>query len=228
MKSFLSLTITFLWLILAPWASFADQASVPEILHKMRENISRVGTMTCIFKQEVVKAGKAIPAAQMEMKYLQEPETIFLEFLTPNKGQKCLYVKGGNQDKMLVRPSGFMGFMTLKLDPAGETAMKESLDPITGMGFNAVLDTFEAFYRTALSSKQYGTAFVMDVQEDGKPLHLLKIDSNQESGNYLHLYIDRESYLPYKVRYKKEKDLATYTYRNLSTNGELDKKAFEI
>jgi hypothetical protein len=64
--------------------------------------------------------------------------SVFLEFLGPPKvrGRRVLFVEGENGDKMLARNGGKrFNFVIVKLDPRGEAAMRESLVPITEMGF---------------------------------------------------------------------------------------------
>jgi hypothetical protein len=66
------------------------------------------------------------------------PSSVFLDFLGPPKvrGRKVLFVAGENNNKMLARNGGKrFNFVILKLDPLSEAATRESLVPITEMGF---------------------------------------------------------------------------------------------
>jgi hypothetical protein len=66
------------------------------------------------------------------------PFSVFLEFIAPSKirGRKVLFVAGENGDKMLARNGGKrFNFVILKIDPLSEASTRESLVPITEMGF---------------------------------------------------------------------------------------------
>lgn len=164
----------------------------------------------------------------MNFKYLKEPVTIFVEFLNRHKGQKCLYVEGENEGKIVVRPSGLMKFMKLKLDPLGKQAMEEDIDPMTSMGFDFVISSVEQWYQSSLVSPAVRADFLRDTPMDGGLYHLLKIVSETEGDGYIHLYVNRDTYLPYKVSYKIENNGAVYTYKNLQTNTHLTRDDFHL
>jgi hypothetical protein len=69
------------------------------------------------------------------------PFSVFLEFLGPPKvrGRRVLFVAGENNNKMLARNGGKrFNFVIVKLDPLSEAATRESLVPITEMGFESM------------------------------------------------------------------------------------------
>jgi hypothetical protein len=66
------------------------------------------------------------------------PFSVFLEFLGPPKvrGRRVLFVAGENGGKMLARNGGKrFNYVIVKLDPISEASMRESLVPITEIGF---------------------------------------------------------------------------------------------
>jgi uncharacterized protein DUF1571 len=73
-----------------------------------------------------------------------QPYSVFLNFLGPAKikGRKVLYVQGRYENKMLVRNGGKrFNYITVKVDPNSETALRESLVPVTGIGFASVTES---------------------------------------------------------------------------------------
>jgi hypothetical protein len=73
-----------------------------------------------------------------------QPYSVFLSFVAPAraKGRKVLYVAGRNDNQMLVRNGGrHFNFVTVKIDPNSEAAMKETLVPITKVGFASVTES---------------------------------------------------------------------------------------
>lgn len=206
----------------------AVEETVPDVIMKMRESSAKIHDMQCLFIKNVVKEGKKIPETRMEFKFMREPEMIYLTFLNRFKGQKCLYVKGENSGKIVVRPSGMLKFMKLKLDPLGKRAMAESLDPMTGMGFDHLIDSIYQWYAASLRDNRFKAEFIRDQALDGGSFHMIKIASDSEEDGYIYLYVDRDSYLPYKLSYKREDSTATYIYKNLVTNINLAGEDFKI
>jgi len=74
-----------------------------------------------------------------------QPMSIFLNFVGPTRvaGRKVLFIDGQNDGRMLVRNGGkHFDYVIVRVDPLGESAMKESLVPITQTGFNRMLGQF--------------------------------------------------------------------------------------
>jgi hypothetical protein len=72
-----------------------------------------------------------------------QPYSVFLNFLSPPlvRGRKVLFIEGRNDNKMLERNGGkLFNYMTFKLDPESEAAMRQTLVPITRMGFANVTE----------------------------------------------------------------------------------------
>jgi hypothetical protein len=73
-----------------------------------------------------------------------QPYSVFLSFSAPAQiaGRKVVYVQGRNDNKMLVRNGGKrFNYVTVKLDPTSEAALRETLVPITGIGFANVTES---------------------------------------------------------------------------------------
>lgn len=72
-----------------------------------------------------------------------QPLSVLLEFLGPPDvaGRKALFVAGRNDDRLLVRKGGRrFGYLVIDIDPFGESVKRESLMPITEIGFSHLLD----------------------------------------------------------------------------------------
>ena len=228
MKQILCLSLLILLFVHVPVVHSSTEETISDVILKMRENNSKIHDMQCLFVKEITKKGKKFPQTQMTFKYLKEPETIFVEFLNRHKGQKCLYVEGENGGKIVVRPSGLMKFMKLKLDPSGKQAMEEDIDPMTSMGFDSVISSVEQWYQSSLTGPSLRAEFLRDTPMDGGLYHLLKIVSDTEDDGYIYLYVTRDTYLPYKVSYKIENNGAVYIYKNLQTNTHLTRDDFHL
>lgn len=195
-----------------------------DIITRMRSSASQIKDMKCLFSKKIVKNGESFPETTMEFKYLKSPESLFVEFINRFKGQKCLYVRGQNEGKMAVKPAGLLGIMKLNIDPNGDLAMEESLDPITGMDFASTITTFENLLKKNSANPDAKAEFIRNINEGNQKFHMIKCYSASDSNSYFHMYIDQESYLPRKIHYKAGNNMATYVYSNVSINCGLGEK----
>lgn len=228
MKKVIFLSVLFWMFLNVPLIFASTPESVPEVITKLKESNSQIRNLECLFIKDVVKDGIRMPETQLNFKYVKEPQMIYLEFMNRYKGQKCVYVKGENEDKMVVRPSGFMKFMKIKLDPKGKKAMAEDIDPVTSMGFDSIIDIVEESYNLSVKDASISSEYIENVSIGDGKFNLIKIYSNNSDDDYIHLYLSQKSFLPYKVSYKMQKNSATYTYENLVTNINLAGDDFQI
>lgn len=214
-KTVLSALIFFLVL---SGTAVSSTDNFADVITRMKANASQIKDMKCIFSKTIVKNGVSFPETTMEFKYLKSPETLFVEFLNRYKGQKCLYIRGKNEGKMAVRPSGLLGIMKLDIDPSGELAMEESLDPMTGMDFSSTISVLEDLLKNNSNNPDSRAEFIKNIGEENQKFHMIKCYSASDSNSYFHMYIDQETYLPRKIHYKAGNNMATYVYSNVSIN----------
>ena len=72
-----------------------------------------------------------------------QPLSVLLAFLGPSDvaGRRALFVAGRNDDRLLVRKGGRrFGHVVIDIDPFGSIVKRESLMPITEIGFSHLLD----------------------------------------------------------------------------------------
>ncbi|VVS91193.1 DUF1571 domain-containing protein [Desulfoluna spongiiphila] len=81
--------------------------------------------------------GTLAPEEQILFKYA-EPGRVYMRWIGKvNKGQEALYVKGENEDRLKAHKGGFLGLVTVNVDPTGKMAMEGQHHPIfhAGIGF---------------------------------------------------------------------------------------------
>lgn len=218
--------ICMMFVLSAP--AYASTEAIPDVIKKMRSSASEIKDMKCIFTKKITKKGVIIPETAMEFRYLKSPETLYVEFLNRYKGQKCLYIKGQNDGKMIVKPSGLMSFMKLNLDPTGELAMEESLDPMTGMDFNSTISALEELLKKGQAQPGGKAEFIKDIKDGDQSFHLIKCFSTSDKNVFFHMYIDRQTFLPRKIQYKDGNNMATYVYSDIAVNSGLNEKDVTI
>ncbi|WP_373651022.1 DUF1571 domain-containing protein [Schlesneria sp. DSM 10557] len=126
-----------------------------QLAYKAHDKLEEIEDYECIFvKREVI--GKKLIKASMKMKFREEPFSVYLKFLDNSPGREVLYVKGQNNNNLLVREAGFKSIIgTVALPPAGPDAMAESKHPITSIGMKQMLQ--RVIKQWELESKFDGT-----------------------------------------------------------------------
>jgi Protein of unknown function (DUF1571) len=122
------------------------------LVEQGRRRLAEIPDYTCSFyKQE--RVGSELSDGQlMELKMRQKPYSIYLHWVTGDKGRELLYVEGEQDNKMIVHPGGWRGRLipALKLDPEGSTAMRESRHPVTMVGLLKLSDEIISRRKTEL------------------------------------------------------------------------------
>ena len=92
-------------------------------------------------KTELVK--RKYFSHEMQMKFRNEPFSVYLKFQKAHPGREVLYVAGQNKGKLLAHePSGLASIVgTLDLLPTSSQAMSEGRHPITEIGMHKMLDS---------------------------------------------------------------------------------------
>ncbi len=173
------------------------------------------------------------------------PLSIYLEFLAPAKvaGRRVLFVDGQNDGKILVRNGGkHFDYVVAKIDPYGDSAMDESLVPITKIGFNQLLDQMIAVLGRHAAADPSGqntqVERIAGAKLDKRPCHVIRITHPlQQKGLEFHVvnvFVDDELHVPVRVDYsdwparadQPAPLIAEYTYTQLKVNVGLSQGMF--
>ena len=174
------------------------------------------------------------------------PLSIFLEFQSPKKvaGRRVLFVEGRHEGKMLVRNGGkHFEYVVVEVDPLGETAMSESLVPITQSGFNHILaqmiNVLERHATIDADGTNTGVRRISGAKINNRPCSVIRITHpTKQPGLEFHIvnvFVDRDLHVPVRVDYsdwpKTEGQqpplIAEYTYTNLQLNVGLSERTFD-
>lgn len=217
MRQFFSgILITFFLAATSQASGYGD--GVAQTMERMKQASAAITDMNCVFSQTITKEGRQIPETRMDLRYLKSPETIYLKYINRHEGQECLYISGQNDGKLLVRPAGLLGFMTFNIDPAGDTAMEECLEPITALPFHAVISEIDRWVETARDIYGVESRIERNVMDGDRLCDLLKISDTNQDG-FAEIYIDPSTGLPCKIRQQKNPaNSALYKYENLRIN----------
>lgn len=118
--------------------------------------------------------GTLAPEEQILIKYAN-PDRVYMRWIGKvNKGQEALYVKGENGDRLKAHKGGFLGLVTVNVDPTGKMAMEGQHHPIfhAGIGF-----TTEVVLRDLKKGLKNGEVRVFDrgrVNLDGREVAVVE------------------------------------------------------
>jgi len=174
-----------------------------------------------------------------------QPMSIFLEFLGPKKvaGRRVLFIEGENDGKMMVRNGGkHFDYVTVNIDPDGESARDESLVPITQSGFNRILaqmiNVLERHRKADPSGTNTQVKRIMGAKINKRSASVVRIVHPQKQpGLEFHeanVFVDDELRVPVRVDFslwptrpgQKPQLTAEYTYTELKLNPNLPDSTF--
>lgn len=184
--------------------------------------------------------------AMLDGDVLVRPMRAFLSFLGPGEvtGRKVLFIEGANKGKMLVRKGGKrFNYAIVKVDPKSDMAQRESLVPITDLGFCRQLDRqIEVLKsharidpRGVNTTVEHGT----DAKINGRLCEVIRVTHEErQPGLTFHrvnVFIDTELHIPVRidaVDWPEEAGgkcplLAEYTYTNVRLNVDLPEATFD-
>jgi outer membrane lipoprotein-sorting protein len=208
------------FLILSVPAFSVDPA---EILSGMSAAWSRVNDYTAIFyKQERVN-GTVLPEEKIQLKF-KKPFKIYMKWLPPgpHEGRESLYVRGENGGKVIGHEGGILGFITLKMEPAGSIAMKGNRHPITDAGIGRLIEILGKDIKHGRERGELKLKLLGEDEVYGREAwHILK--ETPAEGYYapkMEIWVDKELNLPIKIKIFGPGDefLESYGYSDLKVN----------
>jgi hypothetical protein len=149
------------------------------MLERGCDSFAKIPDYTCtLFKQERI-GGRLNDGQTIDMKIRHEPFSVYMKWLSGDRGRQLIYVDGLNEGRMLVQPGGIKGRLTgvLHLEPEGTLAMSESRYPIMKAG---LLELARSILEYQVRDIERGTGFrceLRDHQEfEGRPCYLYQIE----------------------------------------------------
>jgi hypothetical protein len=205
-----------------------------KLLQTMKDNydahiVDYTGTFT---KQERVK-NKLMKAQTIDFKFRNKPFSIFMEW-TKNAGKtdRMLFVKGQNNDKMVVHPRGLLAWITsVERNPKDKGVLKTSLRTCDQFGIRNLLNRVTGLYEGNAKDKGFTAKYIGTEEIDKRPCIVLEtvMPNNEISPTRrLILVVDREYRLPVSITSLDEKGnlISKYSYTALSFNNDLKDKDF--
>lgn len=206
----------------APNALFADDCG--RVLGVLKEAERRLGTLRDytlkIERQERVK-GKLSPPETMFVKW-RRPFSVYIKTISgKHKDREIIYVRGKNNDKMIVSPGGLLGGLTVKISPDSVLAKKDSRHTITEAGLPAVIARMISTIQDEKKEKGCPIEVSYAGEESRSPEKVICLRiKNSGYAPRTDIELWAESLLPYSIiSYDTDGSLLeSYTYRDIKTN----------
>jgi hypothetical protein len=176
-------------------------------------------------------------SARIRQGEVTAPFAVYMHYLGPRdvKGRKVLYVQGQNENKMLVRNGGKrFSYITVKVDPEGEAARRESRHPITQLSpqnmARLIIEKIEDDMLADPTGENTEVTFYLGAKVDGRTCtHFHVVHPRRDDNLSFHaadVYVDDELHVPVRVEGyewpKKEGDdpvlVEEYTFTRLQIN----------
>ena len=177
--------------------------------------------------------GKLLPEQQIRVSFKEQPFSVLMQWQeNPQRIDKLLYVEGQNGGKMIVHPSGMLGFIkSVRRSPLDEDVRKSSLRTPDQFGFKRSMQSMLAVYQDAARKNDLQTRCLGDSVVDGRPCVILeRLLPAKPEYPFARLVIDFDTgyLLPARVTaYDWQGNLISrYTFTNLEFNLGLTSEMF--
>ena len=176
---------------------------------------------------------------------MTQPLSVLLEFLGPShvEGRRALFVAGENDNKLLVRKGGKrFGYLVIDIDPFGPSVKRESLMPITEIGFSHLLDrTIRTLQQDVAADPSGDNTIVEHIKTakiNDRPCQMLRITHplRRDGLQFFSASMSIDSELHVPVRFdvydwpeapgQQPPLMAEFTYTNVTLNANLDDANF--
>ena len=233
MKLFIAVFCSLSLLVCSPSGS-QERVSPEDWLRQAELLLHRTESYTAVFhKQERVKG------------WLKTKETVYLKFKKlfkvymkwiedPGKGREVLYVDGWNDNRIMVRDPGFLGVVTMNLNPQGAIAMKGSRHPIMEVGLEHLVKMFGDNLRRGLRSGGLEYRIGKEGMVFGRGIQSAELIFPRDPRNGYYCYrsilsLDTEKRIPIRVQVFdwEDKLIEDYGYENLVLNAGLTEADFD-
>jgi hypothetical protein len=205
-----------------------------KLLQTMKDNYdSAIVDYTGTFnKQERVK-NKLLKAQVIDFKFRNKPFSIFMNWKkNPGKADRILYVKGQNNDKMVVHPRGLLGWIkSVERNPKGKDILKTSLRTCDQFGIRNLLNRVTGLYEGNRKDKGFTVKYIGTEKIDKRPCIVLETvmpNNDISPTRRLILIVDLQYRLPVSVTSLDGKGnlISKYSYTSLKFNTGLKDKDF--
>lgn len=206
-----------------------DPTSLPlaqQLVQSMSKATQSTVDMKCLFRAQIIKEGEPLPEQRIILRFRKSPETIHVTFLEPHEGRKALYIRGENDGNVKVRPNGLLSGFVFSLDPMGDLAMGESIDPITEQGFPRIVRLAQELVTRTENDPSCTIEIDTNIVIANRSLILLSYHRGTQEK--ISLFVDKATHFPYRIDKRSGNNSAVYFFEDIVTNVGIPGSEFEL
>jgi len=208
-----------------------ENSDLLDLIGRAEQSYQKISGYTCRMHRTELIGGKYKVQKNVLVKY-RKPGSFYLKWTEgQGKGSESLYVKGENNDKMLVHLPGLYKFFVFSMAPGGKRALKNNRHTIEQVHFGFFIDMIKHNLDMAKSDP---TAMIKIKEEemlDGVPTLSIvgEFGGDREYyGKRVAINIAKENCLPVKIDVFGEDDhlLESYYFTDIVLNAKLSDSDF--
>ena len=230
------------WAIAPSWAEPQIAARIEEApqshplipaLKQVAESLAEVEKLNdyqaTLVKHEQV--GGEMLSAKLELKYRENPRSVYLKFVEPHAGREVIYRPDRNGGNLQVHDVGLAALVgTVSLDPKGKIALEESRHPVSAIGLKRMLELLLEQWLKETRLSDVTVNFYPNAKIGTLSCQVVEVSRAQDHADVVHqmtrVYIDATTKLPVRVqnyafptrRGGKPELIEDYYYMNLRGN----------
>ncbi len=221
-------------------SSVADETTMADVLELAKESLATmhatVHDYTARFvKQERDAEGNLGEVTEMKMKAmprhrdgkLDAPMRVYLDFQKPASqvGREVIWAEDLYDGQLVVHEGGFLGMLTVRLDPNGFMAMRGQRFPISQIGLTRLVELLIERGTLDLDNPDISVAIIKGHEFDGIDTELIQVRRAKPSGlendfSLAEIVIDRKRMLVLQYRSFGWNETADGTSKSGSTDAE--------
>ncbi len=199
-----------------------------------------IPTYSCTLVKRERLQGELGDPQTIDLKVRNSPFSVYMSFVKPHTGREVLFVDGQNQNDLIVREAGLLGFAgKINLDPQSTTAMSEQKYPITRVGIRNLLAELIQHFQSDTKYTESEVAVNPKAELNKRPATLVQVTHPVPRQNFrshiARIYFDNELHVPiYYDAYMwpgqegEQPPLEeSYWYTNLKVNAGLTARDFD-
>lgn len=228
-KLYIVILFGLFWLPAQVVAKTVDPAL---IMKRLTNAYKGIHDYTALFLKRERIAGVMQPIEKIEMRF-QAPFKIYMAWQQPDNGRVLTFIKGKNDNKILVNPGGMLRFMQMSLEPTSALAMRNEHHSILEAGLHNTIRLLKQQYERGMRRNEIDLYLHGDGEVDGRPTYHIEFicRADKRDGYYAYrgeIWVDKEHYLPIKLHIYdwNNKLYEHYEYHRLRLNPGLGPKAF--
>ncbi len=141
-----------------------------EMLQKGDSFLRGVAGYTAVLRKQEMVGNELLPEQEIEFKCRHQPFSVYLHWVTGDKGREVIYIEGQNNGKMIAHDGGWKARLpAFLLDPECRLAMRDTRCPVSTAGVLYLTQTMLGIHQDDLAKSNVATCQIATDQSfDGR------------------------------------------------------------